>query len=129
MADGTVTYFFINGKDSSFMIVNSKHFLVQPNDSVRWMRSFHDTLVVIGKETFKVKNYVSDELEFEGALMHYYTAPLGIYASYSYGNGICYLQTSDTIINKQIYALLKATIPQFHIQGRMKKILETQNIR
>lgn len=118
---GSISYFIIKNKDSSFLISIPRDILIHPTDSIVYIRSFYDTSIVLSKDTFRVKKFILDEFVMDGASIHYYEPTLGIYATHS-GTwpGLRYLQTTDTSINKQINQLIKATVPKFFIRGQLE---------
>ena len=121
---GSISYFIMKNKDSSFLISNPKDSVNHPNDSLVFIRLFFDTSIIFHNDTFKIKKYICDEFVTDGASVYYYEPTLGIYVAHSNTwPGIRYLQTSDTIINKKIDALIKATVPGFFIRDKLKAIL------
>jgi hypothetical protein len=118
---GSMNYFIIKDKDSSFIISNPKDSLIHPNDSIVFIRSFFDTSIILNNDTFKIKKYILDEFVTDGASIHYYEPTLGIFAAHSdTWPGLRYLQTNDTTLNKEIDALIKATVPKFFIRGKLE---------
>jgi hypothetical protein len=109
----TLSYYFVNRKKDSSKIRSSY-------DYDGRIRPVSDTTVIIGKDSFNVTEYISNEFVTDGSSIHYFTPQFGVFTTHS-GTwpGIRFLQTSDTVMNKKIIKLLKATVPDFFIRGKL----------
>jgi hypothetical protein len=109
----TISYIFLKQNRDSSKIIGS-----YVNDGR--IRPVLDTTVIVEKDTFNVTEYISDEFVADGSSIHYYTPQLGVFTTHS-GTwpGIRFLQTSDSSINRKIIKLLKATVPDFFIRGKL----------
>ncbi len=115
---GVSTYFIIPSKNSSF-ISNPKE-LGPGEDSIAYLQHISDTSLVIKSESFNVKKFILHENVIDGASIHYYEPSLGMYVVHSNTwTSLRYLQTSDTMINRKILTLIKATVPGFFLRGRL----------
>jgi len=122
---GGFDFFIVKNKDSALIVYNPRDSLVHLNDSIVYTRNFYDTMIIINKDTFKVEEFITDEFVTDGAAIHYFTPAFGLYAGHSNTwAGITYLQSNDTIVNKKINYLIKATVPKFFIRDTLQKILE-----
>ena len=109
----TLSYYFVNHNRDSSKIKSSY-------DYDGKIRPVADTTVIIDKDTFNVTEYISNEFVTDGSLIHYFTPQFGVFTTHS-GTwpGIRFLQTSDTATNRKIIKLLKATVPDFFIRGKL----------
>lgn len=113
----TIQYSFIKtNRDSSSI---SGYFGAAAN-----LRPFADTAILFDEKSLNITAYIFDEFTTDGASLHYYEPSIGVFAIHSNTwPGITYLQCSDTTINRKIKQLMKASIPDFFIQGELVKEL------
>jgi hypothetical protein len=121
-------FYTVKSSDSAFAIENPRDSLIHLNDSIVFMPNIYDTIVIFRRDTFEVKKFIRDEFVQDGSSTWYFTPTLGIFAAHSNTwAGITFLQTNDSIINKEIYFLIKATVPRFYIRGTLQKKLSIIN--
>lgn len=119
---GSSTYYIIKNRDSSFVVDNPRDSLLHLNDSIVFIRLFHDTAIFLGKDTFKVKEFIMDEYIQDGGSIMYYEPSLGFYAGHSdTWPGLRILQSSDTSMNRKIRKLVLSTVPKFFIRVNLDK--------
>jgi len=109
----TIGYFFLKHNRD-----NSK--LTGSYDYNGRMRPVLDTTVILDNVIFDVTAYLSDEHGEDGSSIHYYTPQFGVFTTHS-GTWpeIRFIQTSDTTMNRKIIKLMKATVPDFFIRGKL----------
>lgn len=117
-----LSYFVINSNDTSFIFLGPKNNIHQTKDSILFIRNFFDTIISFNKDSFRVKKFILDEFVTDGSSIYYFTPSLGIYAEHS-GTwpGLKYLQTNDSLLNKKINFLIKATVPDFFVSDMFEK--------
>ena len=119
---GSSTYYIIKNRDSSFLVNNPRDSLLHLNDSIVYIRLFHDTTIFLGKDTFNVKEFVMDEYIQDGGSNMYFEPSLGFYAGHSVNwPGLRILQSSDTSMNRKIRKLVLSTVPKFFIRVNLDK--------
>lgn len=109
----TLGYYFVNNNRDSSKIKSSYDY----NGKIR---AVEDKIAIIDKDTFNVTAYLSYEHGEDGSSIHYFTPQFGVFTTHS-GTwpGIRFLQTSDTTTNRKIIKLLKATVPDFFLRGKL----------
>jgi hypothetical protein len=121
---GSLNYFITANEKNSF-ISQFPRDVVHPDDSLTFMRHLTDTSIFLNTSNYKVSKYIINESDQDGASIHYYEPSIGVFAAHSdTWPGIRYFQTGDTVLNKQIYRLIKATVPKFYIRGELADILK-----
>jgi hypothetical protein len=80
-----------------------------------------DTTLTLEGNELMVTKYVQNKGVLDGEIIHYYSAQLGIFAVHSNTwPGLQFLQSNDTSQNKLVKDLIKATVPNFFIKGKLK---------
>ena len=117
--------YFITAPEKNSFISQFPRDIVNPDDSLTFMRHLTDTSINFNATSYKVSKYIINESGQDGASIHYYEPSVGVFAAHSdTWPGIRYLQTSDTLLNRRIYGLIKATVPEFFIRGKLADILK-----
>lgn len=83
------------------------------------LRLYSDTLIISGKDSFRVFKYIQNEAVEDGGIIHYWEKSIGIYSVHSTTwYDLTKLQTSDTLINNRINFLINLTVPAFFVGER-----------
>jgi len=121
---GKLNYFIVANLDSSF-ITEEPRSVEHRTDSLNYLHLLLDTSILVGGKTLSVKKYILDELVIDGASIHYYEPTVGVYAVHSNTwTSLRYLQSADININKKVLSLIKATVPEFFIRGKLAEELK-----
>ena len=120
-ANDTLNYILLSkNRDSSLIGGSYQH---------GYIRSFKDTTINTNGNTFKVIKYIQNEDVIDGGVIHYYNPEFGVFAIHSNTwPGLTYLQSTDSVQNKRVKLLIKATVPEFNIRGKLKTELEKLKI-
>ncbi|WP_161889365.1 hypothetical protein [Pontibacter russatus] len=113
----TLNYYILHkNRDSSFTVSSYQDGLLLP---------IMDTTLILNGNELMVTKYVQNKGILDGEVIHYYSPQLGIFAVHSNTwPGLQYLQSNDTDQNKLVKDLIKATVPNFFIKGKLKAELE-----
>ncbi len=114
-----ISYFAIRDTANYYLLTSNRDssFIENFYDDDGHIRPFNDTLIVLNNDTFKVTKYVQNEFVIDGSVIRYYTPQFGIFATHS-GTwpGLTLLQSTDTIMNRQIKQLIKIVVPKFFVR-------------
>jgi hypothetical protein len=127
---GAKTYFYYSSDTTHYFVrpdtlLGSQRNLYQ--ESNQPLRLFYDTILYLGSDTFHIYEFIEKEDVADGASIHYWDTRFGIYATHSATwPGVKILQTDDTIQNKKLKFLIKSTVPEFFLRGKIGQEVHAQ---
>jgi hypothetical protein len=91
----------------------------------RTLRLDLDTTILISKDTLRVQKYILDEEIMDGGVEYYWSPEIGVFAIHSSTwPGLTVLTTNDSMLNRKIFPLTKATVPDFFIRDKFKSLIQ-----